>query len=92
MNDVEWRRSVEQRFREMNQKLKPSRRGAVGGGGSSYATGWEPQVYATEDDLPTGDREANDMAVLTDGDLAGSWWVPSPGLTGWRPLNVWRAP
>lgn len=54
--------------------------------------GWSPQEYATEDDLPTGDRLPTDMAVLTDGDLAGSWWVPSPGLTGWRPLNVWRAP
>jgi len=90
MNDVEWRRSVAQRLRELNQKVKPSKRMSVGGGGT--AGGWAPQEYDLEEDLPTGDRLPSDMAVLREGDLAGSWWVPSPGLTGWRPLNIWRAP
>lgn len=43
MNDVEWRRSVEQRLRELNQKVKMSRRAAVGGGGS----GDDTQIFYT---------------------------------------------
>lgn len=97
MNDVEWRRSVEQRFRELNQKVKPSKRGAVGGGGSTTtgeggAGANGRLVCPTVEELP---------AVPTDTDIlqfvfwtsAGAgdgndniWWTRTD-LTRWYPLT-----
>ena len=88
MNDIEWRRSVEQRFREMNQKLKPSKRGGTGGGGSGGAglvsQFWEIKESKAELSLAV-DRWVlglvqNDGATAEDGrryylNADGSAWV-----------------
>lgn len=89
MNDVEWRRSVEQRLRELNQKVKPSRRAAVGGGGGTAANGdgWY--------EAPTKAELQNDSSVprtawglVTAGAQSGMVCCRNPAGDGWDAINV----
>lgn len=89
MNDVEWKRSVEQRLRELNQKAKPSRRAAVGGGGGGGTT--ETLWY----EAPTKAELQNDSSVprtswglVNAGDDNGMVCVRNPDNDGWDAINV----
>lgn len=99
MSDLEWRRSVEQRLRELNQKTKPSRRAAVGGGGTSGAGGGDGTAGANGrmvcpdvEELPAIPTEADILqfvfwtsAGAGDGDDQ-VWWTRE-GLTRWYPMT-----
>lgn len=97
MSDLEFKRSVEQRFREVNQKLKPSKRAAVGGGGSTTTeeggAGANGRVTCpTVEELPAVPTVANLLqfvfwtsAGAGDGDDQ-VWWTRT-GLTRWYPMT-----
>lgn len=89
MNDLEWRRSVEQRLRELNQKVKPSRRAPVGGSGAGWVAGdgWY--------EAPTKAELQNDSSVprtafglVTEGDQNGMVCIRNPDNDGWDAINV----
>ena len=89
MNDVEWRRSVEQRFREMNQKLKPSKRAAVGGGGTAAADGDGWYEATTKAGLQNDSSvPRTSWGVVTDGAQKGMVCCRNPDNDGWDAINV----
>lgn len=82
MNDVEWRRSVEQRLRELNQKVKPSRRAAVGGGGGTTVG---DDVFEYGDTFATlpDPTVVNKFGRVTTGADKGMTCVVNEDVDGW---------
>lgn len=72
---------------------------AMGGGTAAVSESWAPYERASEEALiATTTTDNGDplpysaLAVITNGDLSGSWWGRNPNNTGWRCLTVWREP
>ena len=96
----EWERDVDRQLRELYDRTAdlPFRTKPGGGGGGS-GTSWAPYERSSEEALiattttDNGDPLPHSaLAVITNGDLAGSWWGRNQGNTGWRCLTVWREP